>query len=150
MGDYTGLRFTAPLNKTGRTVAALMTAPLFRAGDEVEWATWEDAQVKCPKLKLEEFLTFSRSHHIPRGALQFQPKGWGWANSYDPEAGTWTVCCSFKDTEEQAMAKVFIFQVLNKLINGVVTVEVRPPDALESQTYVLDGTPLGQGRPFGD
>lgn len=150
MGDYTGVRFTASLNQIGRKVASLMTAPLIQAGDDTEWATWEDVQQRYPKLKLEEFLTYSRSYHIPRGALQFQPRDWEWANTYNETEGTWTVCCSFKDDEQQSMTKCFIYRVLLNLVEGITTVEVCPPDSRGPQKHLIDGTPLGRGLPFGD
>jgi hypothetical protein len=148
MGDYTGLRFTAPLNPLGRQVADLMTQELVTQSPQ--WALWEDVRKIVPRLDLTEFLKYSRNHFIPRGGLCYQPQDWVWANTYDRPAGTWSVCCSYKDDKEQSMTKCFIYKILKHLIGGVVRVEVYPPDVPAPQVHILDGTPLGRGLPFGE
>ena len=158
MGDYTGLRFTAPLNELGRQAANLMTKTsipldehrLSAWASRTGWPDWELVQSTIPKLNLHEFLKYPRNYFVPRGGLQGQPQDWVWTNKYDPDAGIWTVCCSFKDTPEQEMAHCFIYSVLKFLVSEGVYVEVRSPGALESDYFFIDGTPFGRGMPFRD
>jgi hypothetical protein len=116
------MRFSARMNQLGAEIAQAMTT--FQVPPEVfepSWVTWEELVGKVP-FNLQPYLKFSRNNFIPHGGLCYMPEDWAHCNTF--EDGIWSVCCSFKDSENQDMAKCFMYTVLAHLISMETTVEI--------------------------
>jgi len=120
MGMYTGLRFDAKLNETGKKVVGLLLEQRY-GRDKWEGVIdeWRGVADEYPELGyLKEWSSVGRSNFIPFGAVCYLP----WHYNNELVNGTWSVTCSLKNYEREI--EYFLENVFPHLIAEPTRVQV--------------------------